>query len=121
MMNLNVHSLPAASYFLPLPADPTSFEPQFLSHSSSELEKVGIDFEALFYSLILKEMRNSIGGDEQGGLFPGENTDSLGGMFDMFLGQHLASSGQLGISRMIAAYLANQQRDRDDSTLNLGR
>ena len=57
---------------------------------------------------MLKEMRNSISGEEGGGLFAGEGSDTYGGMFDMFLGQHLADNAELGIGSQIESYLKNQ-------------
>ena len=76
--------------------------------TSRKIEKVGQDFEAIFFSMMLKEMRNSISIDEEGGLFAGEGSDTYGGLFDTFLGQHLASSNQLGIAQSIQSYLKNQ-------------
>lgn len=74
----------------------------------TEFKKIGEDFESLFMSIMLKEMRNTISNEEGGGLFAGEGSDTFGGMFDTFLGQHLATSGQLGISQAIEGYLANR-------------
>jgi Rod binding domain-containing protein len=56
------------------------------------------DFESVFVSSLLKQMRQSIDGD---GLFPGDKSDTLGGLFDMFMGQHLAQAGGLGVSEML--------------------
>ena len=60
------------------------------------------DFESLFISALLKEMRQTTDGE---GLFAGDATDSYGGMFDMFMGKHLATGGGLGISEMLSATL----------------
>jgi len=70
--------------------------------------QIGEDFESLFYSLLLKEMRQSISSDSEGGLFPGDSSDTLGGLFDLFMGKHLAASQGLGIGNAVAKYLANQ-------------
>ncbi len=80
----------------------------------AKLKEIGADFESLFMSIMLKEMRNTISNEEGGGLFAGEGSDTLGGMFDTFLGQHLASSGQLGISQAIEGYLANRIRSESE-------
>ena len=61
-------------------------------------------FESMFTSLLLKEMRQSTGED---GLFEGDSSDTLGGMFDMFLGEHIAKEGGLGIAKMVETYLEN--------------
>lgn len=74
--------------------------------SPSRMETVGKEFEGVFLSMMLKEMRNSIEGD---GFFAGDSSDSFGGMFDMFIGQHLSESEPLGISNlMLQQYSKNQ-------------
>ncbi|MCA8998438.1 MAG: rod-binding protein [Planctomycetaceae bacterium] len=57
--------------------------------------EVAQEFESLFISLMMKEMRQS--GGEQG-LFPGDNSDTFGGIFDMYLGQYIAKNGGIGIA-----------------------
>jgi Rod binding domain-containing protein len=61
-------------------------------------QDVGEQFESIFVSMLLKEMRASSSED---GLFAGDSADIYGGMFDMYLGQHIASQGSLGIADMI--------------------
>lgn len=61
-------------------------------------DDVGQQFESLFVSMLIKEMRES--GSEEG-MFAGDSADVYGGMFDTFLGQHIASQGSLGIADMI--------------------
>ncbi len=80
----------------------------------AEFKKIGEDFESIFMSIMLKEMRNTISNEEGGGLFAGEGSDTFGGMFDTFLGQHLATSGQLGIGQAIEGYLANRTRPESE-------
>lgn len=67
--------------------------------SRAQMENVAEEFESVFLSLLLKEMRGS--SQEEGGLFGGESSDSYGGLFDMFMGQHLAKDSPLGIGRML--------------------
>lgn len=64
--------------------------------------QVATDFESMFVSLMLKEMRKTVG---ESGLFGGDSSDVYGGLFDMFMSQHIAESGGLGIGKMIATYL----------------
>ena len=52
-------------------------------------------FESVMLSMVLKQMRQTGTGEE--GLFPGDSSDTLGGMFDMYLGEHLAESGGFGL------------------------
>jgi Rod binding domain-containing protein len=65
---------------------------------------VADEFEGMFMSLVVKEMRKTA---TEGGLFGGDASDAYGGMFDLFMGQHLARSGGIGIRRIINTYLAN--------------
>ncbi len=83
-------------------------------YAPAEFKKIGEDFESIFMSIMLKEMRNTISNEEGGGLFAGEGSDTFGGMFDTFLGQHLATSGQLGIGQAIEGYLANRTRPESE-------
>ncbi len=75
------------------------------------LREIGKDFESLFYSMLLKELRSSLESEEGGGLFAGEKTGTLGTLFDMYMGQHLSSSSSLGISQAVISYLSNQPRE----------
>jgi flagellar protein FlgJ len=58
------------------------------------------EFEATFLSMIIKQMRETLDQDG-GGLFPGDSGDVQGGLFDMFLGRHLADSGGVGLAAVI--------------------
>jgi Rod binding domain-containing protein len=76
------------------------------------LKKVGQDFEALFFSMMLKEMRNSISSEEGGGMFAGEGSDTYGGMFDTFIGEHMATSGQLGLAEIVTKSVVAQYEQK---------
>jgi|ABSN01.1.fsa_nt_gi Rod binding domain-containing protein len=65
-------------------------------------EAVGKAFEAVFASLLIKQMRESFDGESLFGEDPG---DVRGGMFDHFMGEHIAKSGKLGIGAMIRRQL----------------
>ena len=83
------------------------------SATDERLESVGKDFEGVFLSLLLKEMRGTL---ENGGFFGEENSDSYGGMFDLFIGQHLADSTPLGIAELVLnSYKQNQEPEIDPS------
>jgi Rod binding domain-containing protein len=57
--------------------------------------------EGMFLSMLIKELRESSGGD---GLFPGDSAGIHGGIFDMMLGDFLAeNSPGLGIARYLQA------------------
>ena len=65
--------------------------------SLEQMKELGTEFESVFLSMLLKEMRNSL--DE--GFFGSEGSDSFGGMFDQFIGQHLAKSNAIGVSDLL--------------------
>lgn len=81
--------------------------------SREKLESVGTDFESVFMSMMIKEMRNSL----DGGFFGEESSDTYGGMFDLFIGKHLAESRPLGIANMMLdQYEKTQQRGQNIET-----
>lgn len=68
------------------------------SEMGSRIAAAGKEFEGVFLSMMLKEMRSTLDG---GGFFGEETSDTYGGMFDMFVGQDLAESSPLGIADMM--------------------
>jgi peptidoglycan hydrolase FlgJ len=78
--------------------------PQVLSSSLSQVTRrdadpkaVGKAFESMFATMMLKQMRESL----EGGLFPGDTGDVLGGLFDHYMGEHIAGNGGFGVGDMI--------------------
>jgi flagellar protein FlgJ len=67
--------------------------------SPAMTEKVAREFEGLFVSLLLKQMRQSFGGES---LIPADSGDVIGGMFDQYLGQHIGGSGGLGLAKVLS-------------------
>ena len=65
--------------------------------NEAEIQKYAKEFEGVFLSLLAKEMRKTVG---EGGLLSSESTDSLGGLFDLYIGQSLADSQPLGIASL---------------------
>lgn len=63
-------------------------------------------FEGIFVSMLVKEMRQPLAGGE--GMFPGDGSDTYGGIFDMYMGQHIAENGGIGMAESIAAAIAKQ-------------
>ena len=63
---------------------------------------VGKQFEAMFASMLIKQMRQTLESDS---MFPGDTSDVRGGLFDHFMGEHMAKSGQLGIGKIIQKQL----------------
>jgi flagellar protein FlgJ len=83
----------------PLPlADAMPGSPKSPSHGAQDPEKVAKDFESVFASMMLKEMRKSL---EPDSLFGEDKSDIYGGMFDQFLGEHIGQTGGIGLAKMI--------------------
>lgn len=84
-----------SSLALPLPSLPDAM----VGKADARLPQMAREFEATFLSLILKEMRQTL--EPDGGLFPGDSGDIQGGLFDLYLGRHLADSGGVGMAAII--------------------
>jgi len=73
------------------------------SSDSKVIDQVATQFEAVFASQLLKEMRKTL---EPGVLFGADSGDVYGGLFDLFIGQYIADEGGgFGIAKMVAEYL----------------
>ncbi len=70
---------------------------QLQSSRTASAEEVAADFESIFVSQLLKEMRNTL----QEGLFSGEGSDTYGGLFDLYLGRHLSQAGGFGLKESL--------------------
>jgi flagellar protein FlgJ len=103
-----MNNLSSVTSMMPLPTEIAVMENAVNNNNKEAMKEAAQGFESIFYSLILKEMRQSVSIDQDGGLFAGETSDTFGGMFDLFLGQHLASSSPLGIAQMLAHYRSNE-------------
>jgi len=80
------------------------------SLKSTRSEKATKDFESLFLSMMIKELRQTSSGE---GLFPGDTSDTYGGMFDMFLGKELAKGKGIGLESIFrSSTMMNQLDDR---------
>lgn len=67
-------------------------------------QQTGTDFESVMMSILVSNMRKSSFGE---GLFPGDKSDTLGGLFDMMVADQIADSGGIGIKEMITDWLAD--------------
>lgn len=56
------------------------------------------EFESVIVSELLKSMRST---SEEGGMFPGDKSDTYGGMFDMYFGRFIAENGGLGLKGLL--------------------
>ena len=80
--------------------------------SIDQMKEVGTEFESVFLSMLLKEMRNSL----EEGFFGGEGSDSFGGMFDLFIGQHLAKSNPIGVSDLLVEQYTKGKGDEESTS-----
>ena len=67
-------------------------------------DAVAQEFESLFVSMLLKNMRTSM---SEEGLFGSDSSDTYGGIFDLFMSRHLAQGSPLGVGEMVKSYLDN--------------
>ncbi len=70
------------------------------------------EFEAVFLSMLIKQMRDTL----EEGIFSGDASDTYGGLFDMYMGEHLAAANPLGLATIIE----NQYMDADNAPANEG-
>lgn len=66
------------------------------------------DFDSILTSMLVKELRSTL----DDGLFAVDKTDSLGAIFDIYMGQALAQSGGLGLGDAIVSQLLDEQLPR---------
>ena len=76
------------------------------SEESEKVQKVIEEFEGVFMSMMIKQLRETNNGE---GFFPGDHSDTYGGMFDMFMGQHLARGSQTGLESLFESATAKNQ------------
>jgi peptidoglycan hydrolase FlgJ len=93
-------SFPAIS---PPAVTPSNSSPPTLDSNPNDARRVARDLEANFLSMLLKEMRQTL--EPDGGLFPGDTGDVQGGLFDLFMGQHLAAAGGFGLAAALDRHL----------------
>lgn len=73
---------------------------------SAKMDKAIEQFEGVFMSMMIKQLRESGSGE---GLFPGDASDTYGGMFDSFMGDHLAQSSETGLEELFRSPAAMRQ------------
>jgi peptidoglycan hydrolase FlgJ len=80
---------------------------QMRAGGKKSIDAAAQGFESMFLSLLLKEMRQTL---DPGGLFSQDTSDIHGGLFDMYLGQHLSQAGGIGIGALVKHYLQPRER-----------
>ena len=66
--------------------------------SFSDSASAAREFESVFVAMMLKTMRQSMSKD----MFSGDDSDTFGGMFDSFMGQHISEQGGIGLAKFLA-------------------
>lgn len=97
-------SPPWAFSTAPIPTSPESGAT--FHRPDPRLAETAKELEATFLSLLLKEMRQTLD-EDGGGLFPGDTGDVQGGLFDLYLGKHLADAGGVGMAAALGRDLRN--------------
>jgi len=96
---MNISSLSSAATLPPASLLPMFADDLRAAPAAAPLSEAVRQFEGVFAAMIVKELRQSIGGD---GLIPGDHSDILGGLFDQRLGEHLASGRGLGLAESLS-------------------
>ena len=65
---------------------------------SRSAQSVSQQFEGMFLSQLLKEMRGTL---QPGTMFAGDKSDIQGGLFDMIMSKHLSESGGIGMAKYL--------------------
>lgn len=106
--------MPGATFFpaisLP-PALPDNSSPSRLDPNpdARRAQETARELEATFLTMLLKEMRQTF--EPDGGLFPGDTGDVQGGLFDLYLGKHLADRGGFGLAAALDRQLRTPNAD----------
>lgn len=82
-----------------------------------ETARVAQDFESVFASLMLKEMRKTL---EPGAMFGEDSGDVYGGLFDLYLGQQMSQSGGFGLAKMVREALQRAERSPAEQSAGTG-
>lgn len=103
---MNVQS---AGFLKPSVSHETTSRAQSNQALSKEMAQ---EFESLMLSQLIKQMRQSSGGE---GLFPGDKSDTYGGMFDMMMASHLTENGGFGFADQLVASLPVHKSAGDEA------
>lgn len=80
----------------------------------ARMKEMATEMEATFLSMLLKEMRQTL--EPEGGLFPGDTGDVQGGLFDLYLGRHMAESGGVGMAAALLRQIQSTSATQTPTT-----
>ncbi|MCA9066042.1 MAG: rod-binding protein [Planctomycetaceae bacterium] len=89
--------------------DSNSSGTQLTKQQSQQLESV-------FISMMISNLRKTGGED---GLFPGDKSDTFGGMFDMYVADHISASGGIGLQSILQQSVLLQRTTENQGVQNL--
>ncbi len=89
----------------PLAAAPGS---KVQATTPAKQKEMASEMEATFLSMLLKEMRQTL--EPDGGLFPGDSGDVQGGLFDLYIGKHIAETGGVGLATSLLRQMQEATR-----------
>jgi flagellar protein FlgJ len=92
-----------------MPLSPLT-DPASVADRTRDIDAAGQGFEAIFASLVIKQLRETLQPDS---LFGGDRGDVLGGLFDHYMGQHLAQTGALGIGTLVRQQLSRARANNE--------
>lgn len=76
------------------------------SWKSEKVRETIEKFEGLFMSMMMKQLRETGTGE---GLFPGDKSDTYGGLFDTMMGDYIAKSSETGLENLFTSSAAMKQ------------
>lgn len=77
--------------------------------NAAQDQRVAAEFESVLLSMLVSTMRKSSLGE---GLFPGDKSDTFGGLFDMMVAGQMSESGGIGVRTMVSEWLEQQQQQQ---------
>lgn len=92
---------------MPLPESAGSSHASGRANLNQSATQVAQDFESVFASMLLKEMRQSL---EPGTMFGEDSGDVYGGLFDRHFGEQLTKGNGLGMKKMVEESIIKMQR-----------
>jgi len=92
---------------LPLPESAGSTHSSSRPGQAQVATNVAQDFESVFASMMLKEMRQTL---EPGTMFGSDSGDVYGGLFDRFLGEQMTKGTGLGMAGMVQKSIERMQQ-----------
>lgn len=107
-----IGSTALVSSSLPLPESTGNIQSSNRGGGDPTAAKVAQDFESVFASMLLKEMRQSL---EPGSLFGEDSGDIYGGLFDKYFGDQMTKANGLGLSNMMQQALEKSMKSAADN------